>query len=463
MKLTVEYILSKMKTPLVAILVFFISAGMLLFFQKDIGGKTFFMLAGFAASYYAYHNLNNKLWSQIAKGVLIGLASVMFLFLIIETIKAATSNAQWDFMCFYMQGQLGLHKLAFYDPNSFNILMKNINFHYTFSDEFKLEILNVGFLSPPITMLIYAPLALFDYQTSRVIISLVTFIFIIVNTILANKIFIKNERSFYSLLMIFIVIMLLPGSNSTIEYNQTNFFILFFLILVIYNINKPVSGLYLALSVIIKPISGILILFFVFYKKWKSVIYFSGVTALLFCITGLIWGFHNIFGFLSSPPTKRLPQYLYEQGNNQSLIALFNRDLKVFGLTQHIINMLYYLSICILVAATYFSSKKLKKVNEQLSFFPFLLCMLMIYPSSLSHYMVDLIPVLIYLLLVKQQNKYFWVMLLLSLSFTRIEAFFTYLIIWIVLLCIGLSHFMYQKPEEDSINDSSINALRLNE
>jgi len=309
MKLTRNFLLKNLKTPIVAIIIFFLAAGTRLFFRDDVGGRTFFTMSSLTASYYAYHYLRTQ-WKQISRGILIGLATFMFLVLFIETLKAATSNAEFDFMCFYMQGQLGVHHLNFYDPESFKILLKNYDFNYTFSPVFESEILNVGLLSPPITMLFFAPLSSMDYHTSRLILAILIFIFIFLNAILANIIFVKKDRSLYSFLFIFIIIMFLPGTSETIGYNQTNFFLFFFLLLTIYKINKPISGLYLAISLIIKPISGFLILFFISGKKWKTVTYFAATLIALFSITAFFWGFQNIVGFFQSPPTQRLPQHL---------------------------------------------------------------------------------------------------------------------------------------------------------
>lgn len=429
-----------------AILAFFISAGLLFVFQKDDGGKFFFMIAAWVAAYYAYRNIEKEDWGKISKGVLFGLAGVMFLFLVVQTIKAARSNAEWDFMCFYMQGQLGLHKLNFYDPNSFNTLLSQNNFNYTFSGTFKSEIFDVGLLSPPITMLFFAPLAYFDQETSRMILSALTFILIIANSALANKTFLQKESSLYSFLLIFIALMVLPATNATIQYNQTTFFILFFLMLTILNIDKPVAGVYLALSLLAKPITGILILYFLFNKKWKAVCYFAATGIVLLLAAYLLWGYHNIIDFFVSPPTKRLPQWLYELTNNFSLIAVLNRDLKDYGLSYHLIKLIFIAAAVVMLGVTYVISKKLIKVDTRLAFFPYILYMLMIYPSSLECYMVFLMPALVYFLFLRGSVKYFWWMLLPSLSFVRIEGFFTYFTFWLALFLIGF-FFVNNKTE----------------
>jgi len=239
--------------------------------------------------------------------------------------------------------------------------------------------------------------------------------------------------------------MFLPGTSETIGYNQSNFFLLFFLLLAIYKINKSISGLYLAISLIIKPISSFLMLFFISAKKWKSAIYFVATLIVLFSITAFLWGFQNIIGFFQSPPTERLPQDLYVQNINQSLIGVLNRNMARYNLPQTLINSIFYFCAIIMVLLSYIASKKLNKLNLYLSFFIFVPCMLMIYPSSLWHYMVYLTPLLVYFLLRKQDKKYFWIILLPAVSFLGTEVFFTYLILWIALLCLG---FLFSSNEK---------------
>jgi len=436
MKLTHNYLIKHLNTCIVAVMVFAFAAVIRLFFRDDHGGRTLFIMGSLVVSYYAYHNLNTQ-WEKISKGILIGLSTFMFLTLTIEGLKAATSNNEFDFMCFYMQGQLGVHHLNFYDPHSFTILLQKNNFNYTFSEGFKSQIIDVGLLSPPITMLFYAPLSSIDYHTSRLILTIFIFIFIFGNAVLANKIFVKNDRSFYSFLFILLIIMFLPGTSETIGYNQSNFFLLFFLLLAIYKINKPISGLYLAISLIIKPISGFLMLFFISAKRWKHLICFVATLIVLFSITAFLWGFQNIIGFFQSPPTQRLPQDLYVQEINQSFIGVLNRNLGRYNLPQTFINSIFYFCAIMMVVLTYIASKKLNKLNIYLSFFVFVPCMLMIYPSSLWHYMVYLTPLLVYFLLRKQDKKYFWIILLPAVSFLGTEVFFTYLILWVALLCVA--------------------------
>lgn len=428
----------KRKTILTGLIAFMVFAGILWFFKDNQPGKTFFMISCLSVSYYAFHNRNQEIWNQYSGGILIGISLFLFGFLVIQTIQAAVSDKQWDFMCFYMQGLLGVHHLDFYNPDSFRIILEKLNFQYTFSEEFKSEIFNVGFLSPPITMLLYAPIASLDYKTSRIILSILIFLFIIINAIVANKLFYKNERSFYSFLFIFIVIVLIPGTNHTIFCNQTTFFILFFIFLFMQNIDKPRAGIYLALSLIFKPITGFLILFFLLNKNWKAVYYFLLTVTVLFIITGFLWGFDEILNFFKSPPTLRMPESSYIETSNHSLIGIINRNLKDYNLPKNVINLLFYLMAGSMTFITMVASKKQLVTNTFLSFLPFLACMLMIYPSSQGAYMVMLIPLVLYISLQRHGEQYFWMILIPALAFARTEMFFTYLIPWIALVVIVL-------------------------
>jgi len=283
-------------------------------------------------------------------------------------------------------------------------------------------------------MLLYVPLASINYYTARIIFTSLIFVFIVANVFAANKLMEKKERSVYSFLFILIILLLLPGTNSTMVFSQTNFFLLFFLILTVLNLENPMAGVFLALSIIFKPISAILIVFFLLHRKWKTVFYFVGTGVLLTLITAFAWGFRNIVQYFLSPPTKRIPFHQYTEDINQSVIAVLNRSLEPLGVAQYSINLLYYFCIAVLIVVTCVASKKLFKINPRLSFLPFIPCMLLIYPGSADNYMVYLLPVFIYFLFSDLKNKYFYAALLMAMVFLRIAPFFTYLILWSVFL-----------------------------
>jgi hypothetical protein len=208
--------------------------------------------------------------------------------------------------------------------------------------------------------------------------------------------------------------------------------------LTFYKIDKPISGFYLAISAIFKPISAILLLYFIINKKWKPAAWFIVSSGIFLLITCLIWGFDNLTSYILSPPTQRLPHSIYVQEVNQSLIGILNRNLEIYGLSNSVISLIYFSLSGIMAALTMVASKNLQKVNSQFSFLPFIPLMLLIYPSSLMHYMVYLVPVFLYFIILKKGEKYLWIVLVPAFIFLSSETFFSYLIIWIWLLFIGL-------------------------
>ncbi len=454
------------KTIGVALVVIIILSALMLLLRDDHDGRVFISIIILISAYYSYQNLKKDSIKQYSKGILIGLSILLFMTIIKFTIGAINSKEQFDFMCFYMQGQLGVHNMNFYDPHSFQILLTKVNYplifeqhttiaHFVFKEGIKNEILNVGLLSPPITMLFFAPLASFDYQSSRTVFSVFVALFIILNAVLANFVILKKERSIFSFLLIFIIIAVIPGTYNTIYLVQTNFFLLFFLMLSFYKVDKPISGLYLALSVIFKPISGILLLYFIINKKWKSVTWFLISSVILLLITGFIWRFDNLTSYILSPPTQRLPHSIYVQEVNQSLIGLLNRNLEIYGLSNFVISFIYFSLSGIMAGLTIITSKNLQKVNSQFSFLSFIPLMLLIYPSSLIHYMVYLIPVFLYFIFLNKGEKYLWMLLVPAFIFLSSETFFSYLIIWIMFLYAGL--FMAKNDKfHDKLSDLSL-------
>ncbi len=429
----------------VAFLVFIGFGLSLLILRKDIEGKTFHMLISMIFLYYAYHKWRKQGYNHIVVGIIFGLASLFISTLFIQTYLAIQSPEQFDFMCFYMQGQLGLHNLPFYDPESFKILLNTVKYPFTFQSGIKAEILDVGMLSPPITMLFFTPLTFFDYTTSKIIFSVSILVFIFINAFVANTIFIKSGRSFISYLFILVIIILDPATNNTIAYLQTNFFILFLLLVTFKYIEKPSAGIFLALSIVFKPITAIFILYFIFNEKWKSVLYFSITSVILLFLTTYFWGIDNIISFFVSPPNERLPYNLYTQGINQSLIAIFNRNLTAYGIGFRTITILYFFFAGIMTIITIFASRKIAKYDNKLAFLPFIPLALIIYPSSLSHYAVYLLLIIMYFMFIPNGEKYFWIILIPAISFINNEAFYAYLTIWLILVYFGTRDKIFEK------------------
>jgi len=306
-----KYINSKI--IITSVLVFAVAVMLRWFFKEDIFGQTLKMLAILISSFYAWRNINNKKWNNYSKGILIGLATFMFALLVLKSIDASHSNTRWDFMPFYVHGLIGINNLPFYDPASFDIVLENFNLLGPVDQDIVVEVFNNGMLYPPITMLFFSSLALFEYETSQILLSALIFIFIIACSYSLYRLIFKEEKSVFTFLFVFIIVVKFPGTLGTVGYHQTNFFLLFFLILMLSRIGKPISGIFHAMTIFFKPITILLIVHTFINKRWKNILLFSATGVFLVSITGLIWGFENIIDYFISSPTSRYSKELYKQ------------------------------------------------------------------------------------------------------------------------------------------------------
>jgi len=416
-----------------------IAAFFRVFYKNDIEGKTFYLLVWVILGYTAFHYRDHSRWKDHARGLILGLATFQFLMIFHNTAKTLIYPQEWDFLCFYMQGLLGKYHLPFYDPSSFDIVLNSYTPPINYTSSFRSEILNVGMLSPPITMLYFTPLTMFDYFTAQALVSFLIICSIFICVYLANSLVPKEIKSVYSALFIFIILMLIPGAHTTIVYGQSNFFILMFILLMIRNIRNSSAGAYLALSMVFKPLTAFLILYFVINRNWKALFSFILMTMVLLGLTIGIWGMDNILSFIQSPPTRRLPQSLYIQEINQSFVALLNRNLLPAGFTSQQVMGLFLAGSAVFVTASVYSSMKVFRINPFLALVPFVLTMLMIYPSSLNHYMIYLFPLFIHIAFIRREDILFWLLVIIGVSFLHSATFFAYFTFWLLSVSAGIA------------------------
>jgi hypothetical protein len=193
----------------------------------------------------------------------------------------------------------------------------------------------------------------------------------------------------------------LPVTYNSIASSQTNFLLLFFILLIYKNPEDWKSGMYLALSVVIKPIAAIWFLYYLINKKWTPLISFVLTGFLILFITVIWFGIDNYVSFFTSPPTSRLPEFVFTEPINQSLLATMSR----FSIKSGMDFLINYKGLLVLIISGLFTiiagiiSRHYSKSNPGFSFLIFIPLSLLIYPSSLSHYSILLLPIFIIILL----------------------------------------------------------------
>lgn len=329
-------------------------------------------------------------------GVLCALTFFIFsYFYFYNTLKALSIVRDWDFFCFYLYGKLASTGLNFYDPANIEYILSTIETPFKITQEFYEAVIQVGFPYPPMTMILFAPLGFLDLGTANILWKIFVLFFLFLDIILIIRIFKTNLPYKLHIVGLTALTLIYPGTLSVISFWQTNFLLLFFLLLTINNSDNWKSGMFMAFAILIKPLAAVWCLYFIIRKKWSALISLTITGVLVTVISVIIFGFDNFLTYFTSPPTLRMPQWTYTESINQSLFAVLSRLSTKLGLGSVLDNLSIPVIVfsSILVVLTCIASYTLGKSNQKLSFLIFIPLSLIIYPGSLSHYSVLLLPV----------------------------------------------------------------------
>lgn len=382
--------------------------------------------------------------SFIVLGILLFLIGNFFY----DLAQSYLNISLWDFMCFYLFGNVGISGLNFYDPHAFMQVFNNLNLHSIVGNGLTHEVVNVGFWYPPPSMFLFLPLGIFSLKTGYLIWQTVIILFLILDILLIIKWFPYKLDSPYNKkntgFTLAILILLFPNITGSILISQTPSIFLFFLILLLKYLDNWKSGIYLVLLIIIKPLAIFFIFYFIFYKKWKVLISCIITGCLIIGVSSLYFGFSSFIIFLKSPPTDRIPLEIFYESTEQSLFAVLLRlQHRLYGHInfQNIKIFTYILSIPIILI-TFYSSKLLSKKSPVLAFMIFVIMALLLYPNTLVSYIIILIPIMIYLLNQNPMKSNFanWITLSLLYAIGHYSFFLLNIVLWIIFILWSLPH-----------------------
>lgn len=323
-----------------------------------------------------------------------GVVAIAF---IVPLISISTQNSQnlneWDFLTFWLDGQVASRPLDFYDPANYREVMGD----RPCSREFDEAILSVGFRYPPPTMFLFVGLGYLDFQTGLAYWTLINLFFLCICFFLIWHIFFRNEK-YCGFLFSTMLLMLLPASSSTFVFSQTNFIALaLFSIYWILN-SKLGGGVFFALAVLTKPFLAVVALVPLLHRKW-AVLLGIAATAVGTCLLSILFFGAEIFlSFFTDNPSSRMPDWVYLEGINQSLLSTVLRLFAdVPGEIAWLWKPVFFLSLCALFGLSSWAvSRDARRLGSGWQISIMVLLSLMVYPSSMSHYSVFLIfPVMV--------------------------------------------------------------------
>lgn len=397
-------------------------------------------------------------YEEYLLGILSGVASLILAFYFRSLMHTFFNIVEWDFLCFYLNGKATVEGLSLYDPSSFSTVISNIHFPFTLSDSFYNGAIKTGVIYPPATMLLLAPLGYLDLNTANIVWRIFVLSFLVIDVILINKIFKIHESQWIQLAIIVTLILIFPGSKGTLDVSQTNFFILFLLLLIYKDPDNWKAGIYLAIAVIVKPIPVVWALYFLINKKWKPLFSFTIAGMVIVLLSILQLGFNNFMTYFTSPPVLRIPSGSFSEDINQSINAIFSRISLQLGLDsalQHM-NVIVLLVTLILVVLTCIASYKLASKNPKFSFLIFLPLSLLIFPGTLTHYAVQLIPLFLAMILIKEKTSLIYFSIFLTIIyFSLFTASLVILSVIIIYTFLNIPIFTKLEMKKEIFNSNS--------
>ncbi len=352
--------------------------------------------------FYLVGYLSIEKKNQILKYLLFGSALFLAIHFFYTISKSYSRIPEWDYIAFYLYSLAGQSGGNFYDPELFREIFNSYKLTTLTSPVFFEEVVEVGFPYPPPTMIMLFPLGWFDLETGYFIWQSILIIFLIAGFCLLLDIFSfkRNERGEKKILLTLVIvhlILLFPGITSSFSYAQTNPILLFFLLLTLKRMHHWDAGIYLVIMIVIKPLAVLFAFYFLMKRRWNVIAAATVSGVIVLIITGVIFDFNVFVQYFVSPPTDRLPEFVYSETINKSLSAVLLRlhsSYPAFA-DQTVIKPLIIAISSILLLFTVLLSWRLAGKSSRLSFLIFIPFGLLVYPASLAHYSLLLIPVIL--------------------------------------------------------------------
>lgn len=311
---------------------------------------------------------------------LIGFALVWMGWTLFQVMQSnVTEVPQWDFHFFWAYGRVAVAGLNPYEHAALLSVLAPISP----SPELQAELF---FFYPPPSLFMFLPLSWFDINQAYAVWYIINLCFLGGALYLLWKLFSPHHNRIYLLFFIALLLLFRPLAM-TIEYGQTHFMLLFFILMFWHQRQHWMGGVWLALAVLVKPIALILLLYVVLQKKWHIIVSMIGAFVVLFVLAGVVFGTDLLVSFVTNNSVVNdMPAYLYSENVNQSLLGEIIRRT---GLDLAVNSPYSPLYIVIALGLTAITSLCIGLLRRDDADWMLVLCLtlgLLIYPKTLTHY-----------------------------------------------------------------------------
>lgn len=333
--------------------------------------------------------------ARLGRSGLLGLALIAILVFGATAVQFMAANIahppEWDFQPFWLSSRLALRGENFYDPSQYRQLPSGLRP----TAEFKREFLDVGLNYPPPTMLLFAPLGLFDIHTA------ILLWYVVNGAILALDIFLLWDAFLpatgaVGLATTAALMLMLRGTLSTVYYAQTNFIVLLLLLLFWRDRARARGGMWLAAGTVVKPLLGLFLVFLLASRQWRVLAGACATLALLSAVAIASFGPATCWSYFAASSLTRLPASVYTEIVNQSLLATILRLTKYPSSGASPVMQPLYLACAFVLTGITGVLVVRHGARDDWSLALTLTLALLLYPGTLEHYSVQLmVPILL--------------------------------------------------------------------
>lgn len=323
---------------------------------------------------------------------LLGLVIAIFVGAFLQSLLVlAPDPPAFDFKLYWTYGRASALGLNPYEQDNLLPLAEPLDVN----DEFKAELY---FFQTPPSLFLYAPLGWFDIHTAFVVWYMAQM------AVLAGVIFLLwkqflPEDGYEGLLLTAAITVMAFGALSTLRLGQVNFIEMLFLLLFWQDRRHPRGGIWLALAIFVKPVSVFLFLYLLARRRWQVIAASVAAMAVASLATILAYGPNMFFGyFVANPITESMPDYLYTETINQSLLATILRLTQTDpSVGSPMLQPLFLVAAALLTIVTGFLVYRSDEAGDEWGLALTFFYALLVFPKTLSHYSVLTIPPLMLL------------------------------------------------------------------
>jgi glycosyl transferase family 87 len=311
--------------------------------------------------------------------------------LVMTAVNGVLEPPQWDFQVFWIYGRVATEGLDFYQFERAHELARTL---FASPDDFFLELF---FWYPPPTMLMILPFALFEIHAAAAIWYACLGLAFLGSAFLLGRLFLGSHR-WLGFAAALAMIMALNPTRLTVLAAQTNFVALLLTLLVFADRSRARSGVWVVLGATVKPAVAAMGLAFALRRRWNVVAAAVGTGITLVVASGVLFGVRTWVTYLTDNPAARhAPDFLWDQGVNQSLLAGVLRWMGSGGGGVPLANPLFLALASLIVVLSCVVMAVRGVTSEEHALALAVPLGLIVYPGTLSHYMVLLVVPLGYL------------------------------------------------------------------